>query len=129
MTTMFVFLSSAKEMKTIFFSSHDVSKPDSGSYLSELDNDDSDSTNSIGLDENLVLKLVRKLQPKLNLTMFGIDIVVEKGTGHHVVIDINYFPGYEGAPSFPVDFAKYVHDLLDKAHTTERTATSPIVLS
>ena len=36
MTTMFVFLSSAKEMKTIFFSSHDVSKPDSGSYLSEV---------------------------------------------------------------------------------------------
>ena len=31
----------------------------------QLDNDDSDSTNSIGLDENLVLKLVRKLQPKL----------------------------------------------------------------
>ena len=25
--------------------------------------------------------------------MFGIDIIVEKGTGHHVVIDINYFPG------------------------------------
>lgn len=36
MTKMFVFLSSAKEMKTIFFSSHDVSKPDSGSYLSEV---------------------------------------------------------------------------------------------
>ena len=36
MTTMFVFLSPAKEMKTIFFSSHDVSKPDSGSYLSEV---------------------------------------------------------------------------------------------
>ena len=28
-----------------------------------------------------------------NLTMFGIDVVVEKGTGHHVVVDINYFPG------------------------------------
>ena len=25
--------------------------------------------------------------------MFGVDIIVEKGTGHHVVIDINYFPG------------------------------------
>lgn len=118
-----------KEMKTIFFSSHDVSKPDSGSYLSELDNDDSDSKSSTGLDENLVLKLVRKLQPKLNLTMFGIDIVVEKGTGHHVVIDINYFPGYEGAPSFSVDFVKYVHDLLDESHTKENTVTSPIVLS
>ena len=33
---------------------------------------------------------------KQNLTMFGIDIVVEKGTGHHVVIDINYFPGESG---------------------------------
>ena len=31
-----------------------------------------------------------------NLTMFGIDIIVEKGTGHHVVIDINYFPGKSG---------------------------------
>ena len=29
-------LSSVKEQKTIFFSSHDVSKPDSGSYLSEV---------------------------------------------------------------------------------------------
>ena len=28
-----------------------------------------------------------------NLTMFGIDVVVEKGTGHHAVVDINYFPG------------------------------------
>ena len=29
-------LSIAKDRKTIFFSSHDVSKPDSGSYLSEV---------------------------------------------------------------------------------------------
>lgn len=28
----------AKDMKTIFFSSHDVSKPDAGSYLSEVRN-------------------------------------------------------------------------------------------
>lgn len=117
----------SKDRKTIFFSSHDVSKPDSGSYLSELDDDDDDNDSSMALDVNLVLKLVRKLQPKLNLTMFGIDVVVEKGTGHHVVVDINYFPGYEGAPTFPVDFAKYVHDLLDKSHTKE--SSTPIVLS
>lgn len=118
----------AKDRKTIFFSSHDVSKPDSGSYLSELDEDDSDDSITTP-DETLVLKLVRKLRPKLNLTMFGIDIIVEKGTGHHVVIDINYFPGYEGAPSFPVDFAKYVHDLLDKSHSKEKSSTTPILIS
>jgi D-alanine-D-alanine ligase-like ATP-grasp enzyme len=27
--------------------------------------------------------------------MFGIDIVIEKGTTNHVVIDINYFPGMQ----------------------------------
>ena len=31
-------LQTAKDKKTIFFSSHDVSKPDSGSYLSEVSN-------------------------------------------------------------------------------------------
>lgn len=34
----YVFFSTARDMKTIFFSSHDVSKPDSGSYLSEVRN-------------------------------------------------------------------------------------------
>lgn len=122
------YITDAKDRKTIFFSSHDVSKPDSGSYLSKLDDDDNDDSVTTP-DENLVLKLVRKLQPKLNLTMFGIDIIVEKGTGHHVVIDINYFPGYEGAPSFPVDFAKYVHDLLNNPHKKERTSVTPILIS
>ena len=40
-----------------------------------------------------------------------------------------YFLGYEGAPTFPVDFAKYVHDLLDNSHTKERGSSTPIVLS
>lgn len=38
-----------------------------------------------------------------------------------------HFLGYEGAPTFPVDFAKYVHDLLNKSHTKE--SSTPIVLS
>lgn len=122
------YMKDVKDQKTIFFSSHDVSKPDSGSYLSELDEDDKDDSVTTP-DEDLVLKLVQKLQPKLNLAMFGIDIIVEKGTGHHVVIDINYFPGYEGAPSFPVDFAKYVHDLLSKHHKTGVTSGNPILIS
>ena len=37
--------------------------------------------------------------------------------------------GYEGAPSFPVDFAKYVHDLLDKSHSKEKSSTTPILIS
>ena len=37
--------------------------------------------------------------------------------------------GYEGAPSFPVDFAKYVHDLLSKHHKTGVTSGNPILIS
>lgn len=53
-------LATAKDRRTIFFSSHDVSKPDSGSYLSE----------------------VRKLNLKVNLYLFGEELIfisLEKG--------------------------------------------------
>ncbi|EDO36566.1 predicted protein [Nematostella vectensis] len=97
--------------KTIFFNSHDVSKSDSDSHLSVLDKFDEDE-DPTPTDNILVGKLVKRLRDKLNLTMFGIDIVVEKGTKNHVVIDINYFPGYEGMPSFPKDMLQYIHLLL-----------------
>jgi len=108
----------AKDRKTIFFLSNEMSKTDSASYLHELDEDNSEKCTA-DPDDELLLKLVDKLEQKLNLTMFGIDVIVEKGTGHHVVVDINYFPGYDGAPLFPENFAKYVHELLDKSFERE----------
>ena len=46
------------------------------------------------------------------LSLFGIDVFVENGTRNHVVIDINYFPGYDGAATFFSDLADYIHGLL-----------------
>ena len=51
----------------------------------QLDNDDSDSTNSIGLDENLVLKLVRKLQPKLVSVLITVTYIALWGNAKFLV--------------------------------------------
>lgn len=51
----------------------------------QLDNDDSDSTNSIGLDENLVLKLVRKLQPKLVSVLITVTDIALWGNAKFLV--------------------------------------------
>ncbi|KAK3750020.1 hypothetical protein QZH41_008655 [Actinostola sp. cb2023] len=99
------------ELETIFFNSHDVSKADASSHLSKLDKIDN-IDEATPTDEVIVSKIVKKLKDKLGLSMFGIDIVIEKGTTNHVVIDINYFPGYEGAPSFPADMLNYIHCIL-----------------
>ncbi|KXJ24802.1 Inositol-tetrakisphosphate 1-kinase [Exaiptasia diaphana] len=99
------------KLDTIFFNSHDVSKSDSSSHLNKLDKIDN-IEEITPTDEMVVNKLVKKLREKLGLSMFGIDIVIEKGTANHVVIDINYFPGYEGAPSFPADMLNYIHCIL-----------------
>ena len=51
----------------------------------QLDNDDSDSTNSIRLDENLVLKLVRKLQPKLVSVLITVTDIALWGNAKFLV--------------------------------------------
>ena len=35
-----------------------------------------------------------------NLSLFGFDIILESGTKKPVIIDINYFPGYDGFENF-----------------------------
>ena len=80
------------ERPTIFFDSHDVSKPDSVSSLSIPDADDKCDVRP-SLKQESVDKLVAMLRSALKMTLFGVDIVVEKKTGLYAIIDINAFPG------------------------------------
>eukprot|EP00013_Stygamoeba_regulata_P021228 CAMPEP_0177657038 /NCGR_PEP_ID=MMETSP0447-20121125/15950_1 /TAXON_ID=0 /ORGANISM="Stygamoeba regulata, Strain BSH-02190019" /LENGTH=317 /DNA_ID=CAMNT_0019161323 /DNA_START=57 /DNA_END=1007 /DNA_ORIENTATION=- len=45
--------------------------------------------------------ITRTLSKCLGLTLFGFDLVTDNKTGKHVIIDINYFPGYSGVEDFP----------------------------
>ncbi|GJP49625.1 hypothetical protein CLOM_g8811 [Closterium sp. NIES-68] len=38
------------------------------------------------------------LRTALGLTLFGFDILVQKGTGEHVIVDVNYFPSFKDVP-------------------------------
>lgn len=38
-------------------------------------------------------QIVAEFRKKLGLTLFGIDVIVERGSGRHAIIDMNVFPG------------------------------------
>lgn len=87
-----MFLCCIAERPTIFFDSHDVSKPDSVSLLSVLDDAEKSDVRPTTSGE-LLDKVISMLRFALEMNLFGVDIVVEKSTGHYAIIDINAFPG------------------------------------
>ena len=60
------------------------------------------------LDEEIVHRVNRKVQAASSMTMFGYDIVVEAGTGAHVIVDLNYFPSYHGFSDLPRRLEEHV---------------------
>ncbi|KAH6801669.1 hypothetical protein C2S51_033115 [Perilla frutescens var. frutescens] len=53
-------------------------------------------------DHKLDLELVKDaadwLRRILDLTIFGFDVVVQEGTGDHVIVDVNYLPSFKEVP-------------------------------
>ncbi|CAN9502144.1 unnamed protein product [Ophioblennius macclurei] len=85
------------DRKAIFFNSHNVSKPESSSDLTSRENVEGVSQPP---SEDVIRELSRLLRQELNVSLFGIDVIINNQTGQHAVIDINAFPGYEGVPEF-----------------------------
>ncbi|XP_066397559.1 inositol-tetrakisphosphate 1-kinase 6 isoform X2 [Miscanthus floridulus] len=50
------------------------------------------------LDANLVEEAAKFLKGLLGLTIFGFDVVVQEGTGDHVIVDLNYLPSFKEVP-------------------------------
>lgn len=90
---------SAGDQKTIYFNSHDISKPHSSSALNELD-DNEPSTPFLFPDKEKMDYIVRVLYKCLRLSLLGIDFIIDNTTGNYAVIDINYFPGYDEVDNF-----------------------------
>lgn len=82
---------SLDDRDTITFNSHSVSKPGSNSELSILDPLESAKTSSV--DPIKLHSIVKILGSFLNMSLFGVDIVVENDTNRHAIIDINAYPG------------------------------------
>ncbi|KAL1808961.1 hypothetical protein ACET3Z_025951 [Daucus carota] len=50
------------------------------------------------MDLDLVTVAAKWLSEMLNLTIFGFDVVVQDGTGDHVIVDVNYLPSFKEVP-------------------------------
>ncbi|XP_068601818.1 inositol-tetrakisphosphate 1-kinase-like [Brachionichthys hirsutus] len=98
------------ERKTIFFNSHQVSKPESSSDLTALDEQ---LLPVPPPSSDAVAALVRELRQQLGMALFGVDVIINIHTHTLTVIDINIFPGYEGVPQFFSSLLSHIESVLD----------------
>ncbi|XP_017976790.1 PREDICTED: inositol 1,3,4-trisphosphate 5/6-kinase 4 isoform X1 [Theobroma cacao] len=50
------------------------------------------------LDLALVKEAAEWLSRRLGLTIFGFDVVIQEGSGDHVIVDVNYLPSFKEVP-------------------------------
>lgn len=107
------------DRKTIFFNSHQVSKPESSSDLTAVSSGSEEHppgpppwcdllVSPPQLDEQMphlpppsseaVAALVRELRSQLGMALFGVDVIINIHTHTLTVIDINVFPGSPDKP-------------------------------
>ncbi|XP_037632058.1 inositol-tetrakisphosphate 1-kinase-like isoform X2 [Sebastes umbrosus] len=103
------------DRKTIFFNSHHVSKPESNSDLTALDEQ---MPCLPPPSSKAVAALVRELRVQLGMALFGVDVIINMHTHTLTVIDINIFPGYEGVPQFFSSLLSHIESVLDKRAST-----------
>eukprot|EP00070_Physeter_catodon_P044028 XP_028350922.1 inositol-tetrakisphosphate 1-kinase [Physeter catodon] len=84
------FSAGTSDRESIFFNSHNVSKPESSSVLTALDKIEGVFERP---SDEVIRELSRALRQALGVSLFGIDIIINNQTGQHAVIDINAFPG------------------------------------
>lgn len=99
------------DRKTIFFNSHQVSKPESSSDLTALDEQ---MPCVPPPSSEAVAALVKELRVQLGMALFGVDVIINIHTHTLTVIDINIFPGYEGVPQFFSSLLSHIESVLDK---------------
>ncbi|XP_072315022.1 inositol-tetrakisphosphate 1-kinase-like [Eucyclogobius newberryi] len=98
------------DRKTIFFNSQHVSKPESSSDLTALD----EKMPLLPTPSSEALSaLVQELRAQLKMALFGVDVIVNIQTHTMTVIDLNVFPGYEGVPQFFSSLLDHIKTLLD----------------
>ncbi|BES99604.1 Inositol 1, 3, 4-trisphosphate 5/6-kinase [Nesidiocoris tenuis] len=106
------------DRKTIHFDSHDVSKPDSSSSLSVMDDVETTEENQ-NVDPEKLKQIVSILHEELGMNLLGVDVVVENTTGRHAIIDINPYPGYDGYPDFFESLMRCIKNCIE--HKTHQT--------
>uniref|UniRef100_A0A2K5Q5C9 Uncharacterized protein n=1 Tax=Cebus imitator TaxID=2715852 RepID=A0A2K5Q5C9_CEBIM len=117
-----VFVVGESYTMSIFFNSHNVSKPESSLVLTELDK----IKRSVRPSNEVIWELSRALQQALGVWLFSIDIVTNNQMGQHAIIDMNTFPGYEDMSEYFTDFQNHIAEVL-QVQSTAMAATGYVV--
>uniref|UniRef100_A0A0G4HS18 inositol-1,3,4-trisphosphate 5/6-kinase n=1 Tax=Chromera velia CCMP2878 TaxID=1169474 RepID=A0A0G4HS18_9ALVE len=62
----------------------------------------------------VMIALVEEFAEQLGCRLFGLDVLVEEATGDLVVVDVNFFPTFNGVPDFPSILRLYLSQLAAK---------------
>ncbi|XP_028915635.1 inositol-tetrakisphosphate 1-kinase [Ornithorhynchus anatinus] len=103
------FSAGTSDRESIFFNSHNVSKPESSSVLTALDKIEGVFERP---SDDVIREISKALRQALGVSLFGIDIIINNQTGQHAVIDVNAFPGYEGVTEFFTDLLNHIASVL-----------------
>ncbi|KAM6254876.1 inositol-tetrakisphosphate 1-kinase isoform 1-T2 [Spheniscus humboldti] len=126
------FSAGISDRESIFFNSHNVSKPESSSVLTAAEvclvqrtsmtvcpsgfpyRDPLDKIEGVfeRPNDDVIREISKALRQALGVSLFGIDIIINNQTGQHAVIDINAFPGYEGVSEFFTDLLNHIAAVL-----------------
>uniref|UniRef100_U3IPA8 Inositol-tetrakisphosphate 1-kinase n=1 Tax=Anas platyrhynchos platyrhynchos TaxID=8840 RepID=U3IPA8_ANAPP len=126
------FSAGISDRESIFFNSHNVSKPESSSVLTAAEvclvQRTSMTVCPSGIpyralldkiegvferpNDDVIREISKALRQALGVSLFGIDIIINNQTGQHAVIDINAFPGYEGVSEFFTDLLNHIAAVL-----------------
>lgn len=117
----------AGPFSTIFFDSHQVSKEGCSSSLSELD--DLDPLSSPPLLDDKIAAVVQDIRRKTDITLFGLDVIVETKTGFHYIIDVNNFPSYDGVANFYSHLVDLIVDELKRCEQKLMEQASSIAMT
>lgn len=63
-----------------------------------------------GVDTELVASWVKVFRHTLNLSIIGVDLIFESKTNKPYIIDVNYFPGYDGCENFHQSLADMLYN-------------------
>uniref|UniRef100_A0A4W5NCQ4 Inositol-tetrakisphosphate 1-kinase n=1 Tax=Hucho hucho TaxID=62062 RepID=A0A4W5NCQ4_9TELE len=110
--------------KTIFFNSHEVSKPESSPTSLQLKVPRLPPPSG-----EAMLAPVRDLRAKLGMAMFGVDVIVSINTHTLTIINISIFPGYEGVPQFFSSLLSHIESVLDPRELEVPQAICPLAPS
>ena len=65
------------------------------------------------LNRTVIQEIIRKIRRTSNISLAGIDIIIEEETGNYGIIDLNYFPGYDGVGHhFVEDLSNFLKHVL-----------------